>query len=196
MRAILKYGLMLLMSWLPMIGAAQLKDSSRTAIHVGILRNTVDPFTEGTASVERSIWKRSSVLATLGINPITRKGVIHPIWQLYWHASVEVRYYYALRRRYLMSGFYVGVYACYNHKAYYYDHTWNTYMRETTLSAGPLIGYQHALGHRVRASWGFTTVFYPNQHESFYNDQGQLVGRWVWPANYTFYTYLRIGITL
>lgn len=147
--------------------------------------------------MERNLLPRISVLASLGINPITRRrGSIFPVWQFFWHASAEARYYYALRRKYLMSGFFAGLYACYNHKGLYFNGTRNTFAREYSSSVGPLIGYQHAFGQRVRASWGFMTVFYAKEYVDYFNAQGHLVGRTVWPANYTFYTYLRIGFTL
>jgi hypothetical protein len=196
MRLILKYSLLLAWCWIPVLGSAQLKDSSRTAIHLGFLRNTVDPFSEATVSVERNVWRRISLLASLGINPTSEKGYIFPIWRFYWQVSVEGRYYFALRRNYLMSGFYAGLYLCHDNKSFYYDNTWNPYYHEYFSSLGPLIGYQHAFGHRIRAGWGFTTVFYPKQYADSYDPQGHLVGRTVWPANYTFYTFLRIGITL
>jgi hypothetical protein len=196
MKLILKYGLFLAISWLPMIGAAQLKDSSRTAIHLGILRNTVDPFSAGTISGERNVIERVSLIASIGINPVSRKDYIVPLWRFNWHISAEGRYFFALRRKFYMSGFFTGAFLAYDHKALYFRNTSQPYLRTYWTSLGPLIGYQHAFGSRLRASWGFTTTFYRKLYSEVFDEEGHLVGRSVWPFDYTFYTYLRIGITL
>lgn len=187
--------MLLALSTAPLRSHAQLRDSSRTAIQIGVLRNTVDPFTLGSASVERNILPRTSIVSSLGINPFSQKGYIFPVWRFYWQVSMEARYYFALRRGLHLSGFYAGVSAAFTHKGFYYDHSWDKFGRERYFAIGPLVGYQHVFPHRLLLGAGFSTVFYPKATEEWFDPQGNLTGRSIWPAGYTFNTFLRIGIT-
>jgi hypothetical protein len=195
MKQLWKYGLMVTLLALPLGLFGQLRDSSRTCIHVGYYRDIVNTYEVATAAYERSLTPRISANASIGINPISKSDYPIPVWRFYWSAGLELRYYFALRRQYLLSGFFFGASLRHNHLGFYFNHTSNPYLRSYWNSLGPELGYQQVIGSRLRIGGGISMGFYPRMIEEGYDAQGNPRGRIVWPHNYTYSYFFRIGFS-
>lgn len=187
--------MLLALSTAPLRSHAQLRDSSRNAIHLGLLRQTYHPFTEVTGTYERALWKHQSISATLGIGDLDGIGAGSPYWELYLHSAVELREYFALRRKSTMSGLFLGINASYDRLGALYDHSFQAYLINQWVAAGPTLGYQLAFHKHFRASSALRLAFYPQDRTDYYAPDGAHIGRSTWPGSYYFYLYFRIGYT-
>lgn len=172
-------------------------DSSRITLNIGLHRNHYHPFNEGAVGIERVLLPpRVTAVGSVGINPISNKGWIIPVWRLNWRAELEFRYYFALRRHRQMSGFFTGVVVAYDHVGFYYRGGFAPNLIGRWFSFGPLVGYQHRFGAHLTAGAGFMVGIYPAYTTKIYNDSGQLTYSNSSGFGWQYLSFLRIGFTL
>ncbi len=185
----------LAISCLPNLSRGQLRDSSRTAIYIGLVNNLTYDKADYQAIVERNLSKRVSALGSYGFNPISQPGSSY-LWRFSWTVAAEGRYYFAVRNRFLMSGAYAGIYACHDRLGFFFDHTTQPRIKSHWTSIGPTLGYQQVLWRRLQLNAGIMFLFFQREVEKSYNRQGDLTRRKIYPANYSYNYHISIGIRL
>jgi hypothetical protein len=184
-------------SLLPILLLGQLRDSSSTSVYLGFYRNHYHAFTEGAISIERVLpFPRLSVVGTIGLNPISRRDWILPVWRLNWMLAAEFRYYFAARRQKTMSGVFAGVLVAYDHVGYYYDGTFSPNLIAKWFSFGPTIGYQHRVGARLVVGFNFATAIYPRYSTEVHDSLGNLNYKNISGFGWQYYTFLKVGFRL
>lgn len=179
----------------PMGALGQLRDSSRTAISVGFVNNINAKKLDFSATLERNLSSRISGLISYGFNPISSPGNAY-LWRFTWQFAAHGRYYFTARNRYLMSGAYMGIYACHDRKSFFFDHSTQHRFRIHWTSIGPTIGYQQVLLRKLQLSTGIMVLFYQREVEEFFNRQGDLTRRKNYGPNHSYNYYLSMGFRL
>lgn len=173
-------------------GFAQ-SDSTRNLLKIGTIGEGSGPFTMA-AAFERSIGTRLGIQGSLGVNPVYGNGP--GFWPLVLHLSVEARYYFALRRDRLMSGFHVGPYLHHERLALYYNSSSVPYARSYWSGIGLALGYQHAFGDQFRIGTSLVYSYGPKFISEGFTKERRLLFRNVWLHNRAVYLSVFIGLTL
>lgn len=184
--------LLSLFAWLLALACPAQTDSFRNVLKVGLASQGGDPVTGGLA-VERVLSPRASVSGTISLNPFYLRSSNY--WPWFWHFSAEFRYYFALRRGHIASGFYTGAYIHHDRGGFYHRGTMIPYIRDKSSGIGLALGYQHAFGKRIRAGVSFIYSYGPRSISEGYTRDWQLRYRAIWRNLRKGYTTAFIGFS-
>lgn len=124
----------------------------KTLVKLGLIR-TVYPYRRVNVGAERAIGKHFSFNAEVALGV---KGIHDRLVFLVsgWQFGLSGRWYFALRRQRLLSGFYTSLMAKHNRYFLAPKPGSGPLYRDTWYSLGAIVGYQHAITQRIRVDAG------------------------------------------
>lgn len=169
---------------------SQLRDSSRNTLFIGINQDA-----NGNANplinYERALIGKWSGLVSVGCIP--PRNAINERKFIRFQFSIEGRYYFAIRRNFLMSGFFVGPFASYSETYVWYTDVNRTASRSFFSSIGATLGYQYTIGNRVRLCAQLTPVYPGKFVMEQWDKWGIRRSRDEWPSNLGVFISASIG---